>query len=87
MVSENMPVASSTANVFGAFVVDILDPFETTKNTTVRSLGGMNAAWASIELRSGAWLSTSAAASILLKPLVGGNFVANSRFSIYGIKG
>lgn len=87
MVTENMPVSSSTANVFGVFVTDILDPFQTTKNKTVRTLNGMNAAWTSIELRSGAWLSTTAASSILLKPLVGANFVANSRFSIYGLKG
>jgi hypothetical protein len=85
-LAEAMPVASSTANVFGAIVSDILDPFESTKYKTVRSLPGMNAAWSSIELRSGAWLSTSAVSSIVLKPLVGSNLVTGSRFSLYGIK-
>jgi hypothetical protein len=85
-LAEAMPVSSSTANVFGAIVTDILDPFETTKNKTVRSLNGMNAAWSSIELRSGAWLSTTAVSSIVIKPLVGSNLVTGSRFSLYGIK-
>jgi len=85
-LAEAMPVSSSTANAFGAIVTDILDPFETTKNKTVRSLNGMNAAWSSVELRSGAWLSTSAVSSITIKPLVGSNLVANSRFSLYGLK-
>ena len=85
-LAEAMPVSSSTANVFGAIVTDILDPFETTKNKTVRSLNGMNAAWSSVELRSGAWLSTTAVSSIVIKPLVGSNLVTGSRFSLYGLK-
>jgi hypothetical protein len=86
MVSENAPVSGSTASAFGYFIVDILDPFETTKNKTARSFSGMNASWSSVELRSGAWYNTSAVSSILLKPLVGGNFVQYSRFSLYGWK-
>lgn len=86
-ISENFPVNSSTTSAFGALIADIIEPFQTTKNKTVRSLAGMNAAWSSVELRSGAWLSTTAVSSILVKPLVGGNFVANSRFSLYGIRG
>lgn len=85
-LAEAMPVSSSTASAFGAFVTDILDPFETTKNTTVRTLNAMSAAWSSVELRSGAWFNTNAITSIVMKPLVGGNFVANSRFSLYGWK-
>jgi hypothetical protein len=85
-LAEAMPVASSTSNAFGAIVSDILDAFETTKFKTVRSLPGMNAAWSSVELRSGAWLSTSAVSSIVIKPLVGSNLVTGSRFSLYGIK-
>jgi hypothetical protein len=86
-ITEAMPVASSTTDSFGTFVVDILDPFVTTKNTTIRSLAGMHAAWSSIELRSGAWLNTAAVTSLVLKPLIGSTLNANSRFSIYGIKG
>jgi hypothetical protein len=86
MLSEAMPVSSSTASAFGAIVTDIFDPFETSKNKTVKAFAGMNAAWSSIELRSGAWLSTTAVSSIVLKPLVGSNLVTGSRFSLYGIK-
>lgn len=86
-LAEAMPVSSSTTSAFGAFVTDILDPFDTNKNKTVRTLNGMNAAWSSIELRSGAWLSTSAVSSILIAPLVGTQLIAGSRFSLYGIKG
>lgn len=85
-LAENMPVSSSTTDSFGGFITDILDPFETTKNTTVRTLNAMSAAWSSVELRSGAWFNTNAITSFVIKPLIGGNFVANSRFSLYGLK-
>ena len=85
-LSEAMPVASSTSNSFGGIVADILDFQSSSKNKTVRSLAGMNAAWSSIELRSGVWLSTSAVTSITLLPLVGSNLVTGSRFSLYGLK-
>jgi hypothetical protein len=86
-VAENVAVSSSTANAFGAIVADILDFQSTSKNKTVRSLAGMNAAWSSIELRSGAWLSTSAVTSITVQPLIGSNLVTGSRFSLYGLRG
>jgi hypothetical protein len=70
---------------FGAVVIDILDPFETTKFKTVRSFGGY--ATDIVELGSGNWRNTGAITSILLDQDVGSNFLANSRFSIYGIKG
>jgi hypothetical protein len=85
-ISEAMPVASSSANSFGAMVVDILDPFETTKNKTVRTLAGVKDAWSSVELRSGSWMNTTAVNSITILPLLGSELAANSRFSLYGIK-
>lgn len=69
---------------FGATVIDILDPFETTKNTSVRSLGGY--ATDIVELGSGSWRNTGAVTSILLDQDVGSNFLAGSRFSLYGLK-
>lgn len=87
MLSEAMPVSGSTANAFGAFVTDILDPFDTNKNTTVRTLAGMTASWSSIELSSGGFFSTAAISSIVISPLVGTQLAAGSRFSLYGIKG
>jgi hypothetical protein len=55
--------ATGTADAFGAGVVDILDSFETSKYTTVRSLhgaAGVNA----VGLTSGLWMNTNAVDSI-----------------------
>ena len=73
-------------DAFGASVVDILDPFVTTKNTTIRSLSGLATSLNHIHLASGVFLSTDAISSIKLLP-EGLDFAANSRFSIYGLKG
>ena len=77
--------ANATANAFGAGVIDVLDAFETTKNTTVRSLAGTPTT-PQISLRSGLWRNTAALTSItLLDPT--SNLVTGSRFSLYGIRG
>jgi len=85
-LAENIPVASSTTNAFGGLITDILDPFETTKNKTVRTLNGMNAAWSSVELRAGLWLSNTSVTSITIQPLVGSQLIVGCRFSLYGWK-
>jgi hypothetical protein len=69
---------------FGGVVIDILDPFVTTKHTTVKSLGGYSPDI--IELGSGAWRNTAAVTTILLDQDVGSNFLTNSRFSLYGLR-
>jgi hypothetical protein len=75
-----------TANVFSAGVLDILDPFETTKNTTVRSLDGYAAAGGfNLILASGLFISTDSVTSI--KILTDSDSIkAGSRFSLYGLK-
>jgi len=80
-----MPFANQAANAFAASVIDILDPFSTTKNTTVRSLQGVSATNAGIELRSGAWYNTASVTTISLT-VATDTLVAGSRFSLYGIK-
>ena len=77
--------ATATANSFGAGVIDILDPYSTTKNKTFRSLGGV--VLGAVALSSGAFLSTAAVSSITITSETGANFVTGSRFSIYGIRG
>jgi hypothetical protein len=77
--------ASAAANSFGAGVCDILDPFETTKNTTFRTLSGVSNADQIIILNSGAYLKTDAITSLTLDPF-SGSFAADSRFSLYGLK-
>jgi len=81
--------ASSTANVFGVGVIDILDYANTTKNKTVRGLDGYNANGSGIvELRSHSWNSTSAVTSITIANYSSGDFFkAGTNFALYGIKG
>lgn len=75
-------------NVFGGGVTDILDYTNTSKNTTVRALGGTDANGSgSIDFASNAWLNTNAVTSITLTTNNGSTFTAGSSFALYGIKG
>lgn len=77
---------TSTANSYTAQVIDILDPFSSSKNTTVRSFGG-STGYNLIYLHSGFWNNTASITSIELSPESGvGNWEQYSRFSLYGIK-
>ena len=77
--------STDPANQFGGAVVDILDPFETTKNTTIRSLGGTSYL---LQFFSGVYLSTDALTSMTLSFFAeGGTYAIGSRFSLYGVKG
>lgn len=81
----SVPTAASVANTYASYVTDVIDPFEESKNTTIRSLGGASATLQMIELSSGAFYNTTAVDRIDLF-MVYGSFVAGSRFSLYGIK-
>ena len=76
-----------TASTFGSGVIDILDYANTSKYKTTRQLSGASSNASSaidyILFGSGLYISTSAITSITL---TGSNFVANSSFSLYGIK-
>ena len=76
---------SSTANAFSGGIIDILDAYSTTKNTTVRSLYGVEDGSGYITFHSGLFNSTAATDSIQLN--APNTFAIGSRFSIYGIKG
>jgi hypothetical protein len=80
-------LGANTTSAFSGNVIDILDAYSSTKNKTIRSLSGGTNASNFIRLTSGFWLNTNALTSIVIKINVGPNFVAGSRFSIYGIKG
>jgi hypothetical protein len=86
----DLAAASSTTSVFGAQVIDILDYANVYKFKTVRGLSGWDNNSASpagqIAFQSGLWSNTAAITSISMSPF-SGNFIANSRFSLYGIKG
>jgi hypothetical protein len=83
-------IAGSTAetNNFGATVIDILDAFSTTKKKTTRALGGVApASGAIVGLYSGLFNSTASTTSLTFTNFSGTAFLANSRFSLYGIRG
>jgi len=83
---SNIPYGSSTASMFSAGVVDILDFNSTSKNKTLRALNGVaNSSDWRVSLFSGAWFSTSAITSFTITPNIA-NFVTGSRFSLYGLK-
>jgi hypothetical protein len=92
-VSQDFGVAgtsigtSGISNSFSPSVLDILDPFSTTKNKTTRSLSGVNSSASQVRVWSSNWRSTASVTSLNLFPSSGASFIAGSRFSIYGIKG
>jgi hypothetical protein len=93
ITTPEVTTSTAGANIFGAFIVDILDYANTTKNTTARLLGGgdhngvVNGLGAQVSLRSGAWYSTSAVTSLTFTPSVGTTISQYSSFALYGIKG
>ena len=76
---------SMTADAFSATIIDLLDPFETTKNKTFRALTGTAASANRIALVSALWLSTASVTSWTILP-AGNNYIAGSRFSLYGMR-
>jgi hypothetical protein len=82
-----MPTNSAGANIYGAGVIDILDYANTNKFKTVRSLTGTDLNGSGqIILGSGLYQQTTAITSITLEAN-GVNWLTNSSFALYGIKG
>jgi hypothetical protein len=77
---------ANTSNDFGAAVIDLLDPYSTTKNKTFRQLSGSIAA-SEIRLSGAAWRNTTGITSITIWTFGGTAWLTGSRFSIYGIRG
>jgi hypothetical protein len=79
--------ANAAANNFAPRVLDLFDAFNTTKNKTIVH------SWGTVDpglnrggfYQSGLWENTAAVTSITYTS--NSNFVAGSRFSIYGIRG
>ena len=77
---------SSSANMYGALVVDVLDYASVNKTKTIKTLSGNDQNGSGyILLRSGAWYSTSAISSIVITP-GGGSWQQYSSFALYGVK-
>jgi hypothetical protein len=89
VIGSLFPRLQTSANSFGATVIDILDYANTNKYTTTRALAGLsiNAAGGFIALRSGNWRNTAAITTIKLMPESSRIFAQYSQFALYGIKG
>ena len=81
--------AAQASSIFGSTIIDILDYANTSKNKTIRLLSGVdsNDTNGSIRFESSVWLKTEAISTVSIEPGIGSNFVANSHFALYGIKG
>lgn len=77
---------NQVSNIFSGAIIDILDFSSTNKNTTVRSFTGSITGETDVVLGSGLFINTSAVTSLSFKN-DSGDFVAGSRFSLYGVKG
>lgn len=81
------PGASAASNVFGVYVLDILDYGNTSKNKTTRAIGGYDLNGSgNVDLRSNLWISTTAISGIKFFTTSGSNIAQNSTFSLYGVK-
>jgi hypothetical protein len=89
-ITTNIGRTAGGNDSVGASIVDILDPFETTKNTTVRSLTG-NQINGLVVLYSGVWLNTNALTEIDVvqtEPSSGvSTWETGTRISLYGMRG
>ena len=80
------PAGTTTANVFGGFIFDLLDYASTNKNKTQRILYGYDANGSGqINLTSKLWLSTAAVTSLTFDNR-GTNWDSNTTFALYGIR-
>jgi hypothetical protein len=80
--------STAGAGIFGTTIVDILDYQNTSKNKTVRYLGGVDLNGSGeMFFGSGAWLNTSAINRLDITSFTSNSFVQYSSFALYGIKG
>ena len=81
------PGNNANANVYGSFILDILDYTNTNKNKTLRIIGGYdNNGSGTVSLVSALPLTLPGTAAVTtLSILCNGNITADSRFDLYGI--
>ena len=81
------PCASSTSNIFGTGIIDVLDYTNTNKTKVFRTFGSNDQNGSGfITLYSGLWNNTSAISTIRLYPDNSASFVQYTQFDLYGIK-
>ena len=80
-----MPSNSSTAGIFGASIIDILDYSNTNKNKTIRYISGCDANGSGVSVfGSGLFSNTSAITSVFFGGWSSG-YLVGSRIDLYGI--
>lgn len=79
--------ANATADVFGVAVLEILNPYDSGKARVIRTLGGRvpSNGETRVALSSAIWQSGANVSSINIAPEFGTQWLANSRFSLYGV--
>lgn len=86
MYLNEFPTTSNT-NMFGVFVLDILDYANTTKNKTTRALGGNDKNGSGVvALSSGLFMSTNPITSIEFTPQSSAGIGQFSSFALYGVR-
>lgn len=86
IITYATPVNIATSEIFGSQIIDILDYADADKYKTTRLLGGVDENGSGlIGFMSGAWYKKDPINSITLTGN-GASFVANSEFSLYGVK-
>ena len=86
MYARNVFGSKANTAYAGSVVIDFLDIHSSSKNTTMRALGGATQPGEKqIGITSGLWNNTAAVTTILLY-LNSGSFSAGSRFSLIGSK-
>jgi hypothetical protein len=82
----SIPTSSSTANVFGTYILDILD-YTANKNKTLRQLNGSDFNGSgNINFVSGLYIDTTPMNSLTIATYNSTNFAQNSQFTLYGIR-
>ncbi len=82
------PSASTTAGLFGNCIVDFQEYASTNQYKTIRIVGGYDGnGQGRVVLSTAVWVNTNAIDSITITNSSTNNFIAQSTFALYGIKG
>lgn len=90
-INLSFKLGTTTSSAFGAFIIDVLDYANISKNKTIRSLAGVDingtiaGYGGEVQLSSGGYYSTNAVTSFTFTP-TNANFTQYSQFSLYGVK-
>ena len=84
---QTLTAATNTSGSFATTVLDVLDPFESGKYTTVRFSSGFTGSISRVLLESGTWMNTASLTSMTFSEYYGSSFVAGTSFYLYGLRG